>query len=200
MMITTNGDGFEGYDSGALSPDENKPIKSFGKGTKRFWTAVLCIILGVAIAAGAVFAFESIFDGASDPESAAAEYVKASMVYDADGMVEYSSPYNKAVLYGDYASSDRLLKDHLNKAYEKIEKSGLTKDKITVTHISTVEYKEGDDKFAAYMERYAEKADAGEVTAAAAVVLAVDNGTNEATHTYVSVKIGGFWYYFYTQK
>ena len=188
------------YDSGALSPDENKPIKTVSKRTKRFLTAVLCIIIGCAIAAAAIFLFGKLFSGARTAEQAVAEYTKSALVYDVDGMIEYSSPYNKALLYGGSEPTDRLLHNFLTKTYAEIEKTGLQKENIKVTHISTVEYVDGDDKFAGYTEKYAERADASKVTAVSAVTMAVDNGTKEVNHTYIAVKIGLSWYYFYTEK
>ena len=185
--------------NGALSPDENKPVKSFSKKTKRNMKALLCVVLGVAIAAGAIFLVKQIFGGARTPEAAAADYVRASMLYDAEGMAEYASPYAKVVLYGNRPTSDRLLIDYLEKAYADITPAFETQD-LKFGLLSVTEYTEGDDTFDKIMKKYSEKADSGEVSSAAVVTMTVNNGKTERTHSYVVVKIGPTWYYAYTDK
>lgn len=188
-----------GYDSGALSPDENKPIKTVSKRTKRVATALACVLLGLAIAGGVIFLAGKIFTGASAPEKAAAEYVKASLCYDIDGMIDYSSQYNKVVLYGNRETSDRLLQSYLSKAYAEITDT-VNKEDIHISLVAVTEYKEGDDTFADIKAKYSEKADAEKISGSATVTLVVNNGKNESTHTYVTVKIGSRWYYCYTAK
>ena len=188
------------YDSGALSPDENKPIKTVSAKTKKKLVMLGCIALGILAAAGAIFLFTRIFRGANTPQKAAAEYVRASMVYDIDGMIEYASPYAKVVLYGNNPTSDRLLKSYLKKAYAEYPAPSYTADGITFGLLSVTEYVEGDDTFETIMKRYGEKADASEVSAAAEVRLTVNDGKSEKTHSYIVVKIGPSWYYAYTSK
>ena len=188
------------YDSGALSPDENKPIKSFSRRTKKTLKLLLSAAIGIGLAVAAIIIFRTAFTGASTPEKAAAEYIKASLIYDVDGMIDYSSPYNKTVLCGLSGASDGYVKDYLKKAYEQAGTETGSAENIRITHIDSVEYKEGDDRFEEYLQTYAEKADRDEVSAVARVTLAVYNGKKESTHVYLAVKIGPAWYYFYTAK
>ena len=188
------------YDSGALSPDENKPIKTVSANTKKKLIMLACFALGILAAAGAIFLFTRIFRGANTPQKAAAEYVRASMVYDIDGMIEYASPYAKAVLHGNTQTSDRLLKSYLKKAYAEYPAPSYKASDIVFGLLSVTEYREGDDTFEKLMKRYGEKADAGEVEAAAEVQLKINDGKSEKTHSYIVVKIGPSWYYAYTSK
>ena len=71
--------------------------------------ALSVLLLG---AAAALVLLTLLRPGASSPELAVQHYEEACMLYDADGMVRYSSDYNRYVLYrsrtpesaGDYAS------------------------------------------------------------------------------------------------
>lgn len=188
------------YDSGALSPDENKPIKTVSAKTKKRLLTLAFAALGIIAAAGAILIFSRIFRGAGTPQKAAAEYVRASLVYDIDGMIEYASPYAKVVLYGNEQTSDRLLKSYLKKAYAEYSAPSYSGDQIVFKLLAVTEYHEGDDTFEKIMKRYGEKADRSEVEAAAEVQLTVNDTKSEKTHSYIVVKIGPSWYYAYTSK
>lgn len=58
--------------------------------------ALSVLLLG---AAAALCAADAAASGASSPELAVQHYEEACMLYDADGMVRYSSDYNRYVLY-----------------------------------------------------------------------------------------------------
>ena len=58
--------------------------------------ALSVLLLG---AAAALVLLTLLRPGASSPELAVQHYEEACMLYDADGMVRYSSDYNRYVLY-----------------------------------------------------------------------------------------------------
>ncbi len=176
--------------------EENKPQKVMSKKTKKVLTYLLCGIIGIAIALLAVLIFDTVFSGAPTPEEAVADYQRAALIYDIDGMIEYSSEYNKTVLYGNRETTDKLLKDYLKKGY-----AGYTapyeEEKINFKLVSVLEYEKGEGRFDEITELYSEKADGEEIKKAAIVRMTVDNGKSDTTRDYVAVKCGMRWYFAY---
>lgn len=159
---------------------------------------ILCVVLGVAVAAGGILLFDMIFTGAATPAEAVAEYEKAAILYDVDGMIEYSSEYNKIVLYGNRETSDRLLESYLIKGYEDNEPQ-YTESEISFRLISALEYERGSKKYEEAMEKYVEKVEDGKesVDSVAIVRMTVIKGDSETTRNYLAVKVGGRWYFAY---
>ena len=114
--------------------------------TKKVLTYLLCALVGVLVAVGLILLANFIFTGASSPEEAIAEYERAAILYDIDGMIEYSSPYNKIVLYGNRETSDRLLDSYLKKGYDG-KTPQYTENDIKFGLISVLEYEKGSKKY-----------------------------------------------------
>ena len=175
----------------------NKPIKPKNKKVKKVLIYLLCVVIGIAFAAGAIYSYKVIFTGSSSPEEAVAEYTRASLKYDVDGMIRQSSQYNKVVLYGNRETSDRLLRTYLEKAYAEQPESQYKDSEVKFELISVVEYESGEPKFEEYIEKYSEKADREEVDKLAIVKMTVNDGSSSKTRTYLTVKCGMRWYYAY---
>lgn len=178
---------------------ENKPQRPpMSPKTKKILTYTLCAVIGIAIAIGLVVLFNTVFTGANTPQEAAVKYLEASILYDIDGMIKYSSDYNKTVLYGNQETSDRLLRSTLTTAYKDIQQ-GYTADQLDFKLLSVTEFTKGEAKFDQIMEKYIEKdADAKDTVEKFAVVeLVVTKGTTTTTTKYLAVKCGIRWYYGY---
>ncbi len=181
--------------------EENKPQKApMSKKAKKRLTYILCAILGVLIAGGVILLGSAIFSGASSPEAAVAEYQKASLLYDVGNMIEYSSQYNKIVLYGHRDTNDTLLKSYLEKGYEGYEPK-YTEEEIRFGLVSVLRYKEGDNKFESAMKKYNEKVKNGNeyIDEIAIVRMTVVTGKSQTTRDYVTVKSGSRWYFAFAE-
>ncbi len=165
---------------------------------KKVLVYILCGILGIALAAVVIYLYNVVFSGAPTPEEAVAGYQKAALLYDVDGMIEYSSEYNKVVLYGNNKTSNRLLRSYLNKGYEGIE-AQYTEEQISFKLISVLEYEKGDGKYEKVMERYDDKIEGGseDIKKIAIVSMTVITDGKETTRDYLVVKVGMRWYYAY---
>jgi len=166
--------------------------------TKKVLTYLLCALVGVLVAVGLILLANFIFTGASSPEEAIAEYERAAILYDIDGMIEYSSPYNKIVLYGNRETSDRLLESYLKKGYDG-KTPRYTENDIKFGLISVLEYEKGSLKYEEAMIRYTQKVKDGDndIDKIAIVKMKITKGDNETTREYLSVKINGRWYFAY---
>ena len=180
------------------SPEDKLPQKKHANPKfKKTFIYILCVVLGIALAAGGIIIFDMAFAGASNPEKAIAEYERAAILYDVDGMIEYSSEYNKTVLYGNQKTSDRLLKAYLNKAYADNEPQ-YGESEISFQLVSSLEYEKGSKKYDEAMKKYTQKADNGDnVDRIAIVRMKVIKGDSETTRNYLAVKTGGRWYFAY---
>lgn len=176
--------------------EENKPQKVMSGKTKKRLKLLLCAIIGVALAALAVFAFDWLISGAPSPEEAVAEYQRAALTYDVGNMIEYSSDYNKTVLHGNRKGTDSELKSYLKKGYEGYD-APYDAEKISFKLVSVLEYEKGEGRFDEITKGYSEKGDLEKVSKAAIVRLVVNNGRTETTHDYVAVKCGTRWYFAY---
>lgn len=170
--------------------------KQINPKVKKLLVYLLCMVIGLLVAFGAVWLYETVFSGAPTPQKAIAEYERAALLYDVDGMIEYSSTYNKTVLFGNQATSDKLLRAYLNKAYS--DKSPAYSDsQISFKLISAVEYESGSKKYDEAIKKYTQKVQGEDIEKIAIVRMTVVKGTNETTRNYISVKIGGRWYFAY---
>lgn len=177
--------------------EENKPQKPpMSAKTKKKLIYLGCAVLGVLVALLGVYLVGLIFSGAPTPEKAVAEYVKAHNLYDIDGMIEYSSQYNKIQLYEKRETNNRLLKAYLKKAY-----SGATpryaENEIGFALISVIEYEPDTETFKTQMERYDKVTKGGseEIEKTAVVKMKVVTGDITTEQEYLTVKIGSRWYY-----
>lgn len=180
---------------------KNKPQRPpMSAKTKKIIIYLVCAVIGIAIAAGAVFIWDELYDGADTPQEAVAEYLKASLLYDVNGMIEYSSDYNRTVLYGnrELTSSYSELEEYLIKAYDGYEPQ-YKENEISFQLVSVLEYKPEEAKFEEIMKKYIQKdADAKEnVEAFAIVEMTVIKGETKTTTKYLAVKSGIRWFYGY---
>ena len=164
--------------------------------TKKLLIYLLCAVIGVIVAAGVILVANLVFTGAPSPEKAVAEYERAAILYDIDGMIEYSSEYNKIVLYGNRETSDRLLKSYLNKGYAG-KSAQYSESDIKFALVSSLEYEKGSKKYDDAIDKYAEMVENADIDKIAIVKMKITKGTNESTREYVTVKINGRWYFAY---
>lgn len=177
--------------------EKNKPQRPpMNPKTKKVLTYLLCGIIGIAIAAGGIYGWSIFSKGSATPQEAVANYLEASLLYDVDGMIKYSSDYNKTVLYGNQETGDTVLKATLETAYENRE-SEYTEDSISVQLVSVMEYSPEETKFQEIMKYYKEKdSDAEDTVDKFAIVeMVLTKGENTTTTEYLAVKVGTRWYY-----
>ena len=165
---------------------------------KKFLIFLLCGIIGVGIAIGIIFVADLAFTGASTPAEAIKEYETAALLYDVDGMIEYSSEYNKVVLYDNRETSDRLLEDYLTKAYVG-RTPKYSESEISFQLISSLEYEKGSRKYEESLRKYNEKIENGSdgIDSVAIVKMKVITGSNVLTKDYLAVNVNGRWFYAY---
>ena len=165
---------------------------------KKIFIYLFCAIIGIGVAVGVIFVADLAVTGASTPAEAIKEYEKAALLYDVDGMIEYSSEYNKVVLYGNNKTSDRLLADYLEKAYIG-KTSKYLENEISFQLISALEYEKGSRKYEEALRKYDEKIENGSdsIESVAIVKMKVITGTDALTKDYLAVNIDGRWYYAY---
>ena len=175
---------------------ENKPQKVMSKKTKKILTFLLCAVIGVAVALLAVLIFDAVFSGAPTPEEAISNYQRAALTYNIEDMIEYSSEYNKTVLYGNRETNDKLLRQYLKKGYEGYT-APYELEKINFKLISVLEYEKGEGRFDEITRLYSEKSDSEKIKKAAIVRMTVDNGKSDTTRDYLAVKCGMRWYFAY---
>lgn len=179
-------------------PIEDKVVekKQLSPKAKRALIYVGCALVGIIVAAVLIYVFDLAFTGAPTPEKAIAEYEKAAILYDINGMIEYSSEYNKVVLYGNKETSDRLLTSYLEKGYEG-KSPQYNSSEIGFKLISSVQYEKGSKKYEDALDKYVEKIENGRETVSeiAIVRMTVLKGTSETTRNYVAVKVDGRWYF-----
>jgi hypothetical protein len=165
---------------------------------KKIIIYLLCAAIGIGVAVGVIFVFDLAVTGASTPAEAIKEYEKAALLYDIDGMIEYSSQYNKVLLYENRETSDRLLEDFLTKAYAN-RKPKYKADEISFKLLSALEYEKGSRKYEESLKRYNDKIKNGSesIDSVAIVKMMVITGSDDLTKDYLAVKIDGRWYYAY---
>ncbi len=176
----------------------NASKKQMNPKAKKILVYSLCAVLGIVLAAVLIFVANMVFTGASSPEQAIAEYERAAILYDIENMIEYSSDYNKTVLYGNRETSDRLLESYLKKGYEG-KTPQYTESDIKFSLISVLEYEKDSKKYEDAMKKYTQKVENGneDIDKIAIVKMTVTKGTNETTREYLAVKISGRWYFAY---
>ena len=165
---------------------------------KKILIYLLCAAIGIGVAFGIIVIADLAVTGASSPAEAVKEYEKAALLYDIDGMIEYSSEYNKIVLYGNRQTSDRLLEDYLQKAYaDKTAK--YQENEISFQLISSLEYEKGSRKYEESLKKYNEKIENGSdsIDSVAIVKMKVITGSDYKTKDYLAVNVGGRWFFAY---
>ena len=153
--------------------------------------ALSVLLLG---AAAALVLLTLLRPGASSPELAVQHYEEACMLYDADGMVRYSSDYNRYVLYRSRTpESAGELKRYLKDIYAQ-QQSVYSGKEIEVRFSGT---ETGSEEYETLRAEYASVADASDVAAFARLKLTIyADGTQLVTRTDYAVKLGSRWYYY----
>jgi len=185
---------------------ENKPQKTVSKKTKQNLITLGCIALGIILA----FTVISIFKpadkgGASDPMTAVTENLKAGLLYDAEGMVKYSSMYNKLKLSsGSEYTNDSSLISYLEKQYNGRTPKYNPEDIYTEGYAR--EYEKGSGNYEKILAKYelsdkeADKileSSKSKIDKVAMVYLTLYNGVtqNPREKCYIAVQENGKWYY-----
>ncbi|MBQ1206380.1 MAG: hypothetical protein IIX67_04160 [Clostridia bacterium] len=165
---------------------------------KKIIIYLLCAVIGVGVAIAVIFIADLAVTGGSTPAEAIKEYEKAALLYDVDGMIEYSSEYNKVVLYDNRETSDRLLEDYLTKAYVG-RTPKYSESEISFQLISSLEYEKGSRKYEESLRKYNEKIENGSdgIDSVAIVKMKVITGSNVLTKDYLAVNVNGRWFYAY---
>lgn len=177
--------------------EEKAPVqKPMNPRTKKFLVYTVCIIAGLLIALGGILLFDAVISGAPTPEEAVANYQKAAMLYDVENMIEFSSDYNKIVLYGNRETSDRLLSSYLRKGYEGYT-AKYNEDELVFKLNSILEYERGESKYELIMKRYNDKIPNGtdDIDKIAVVSMTIENSDGATTRDYLAVKCGMRWFY-----
>ena len=184
-------------------PIEDKIVekKQLSPKAKKAFIFLGCALAGIILAAVLLYVFDLAVTGARTPEQAIADYEKAAILYDIDDMIEYSSSYNKIVLYGNKETSDRLLKSYLEKGYEG-KTSQYAQSEIAFKLVSVVNYEKGSKKYEEALDKYVQKVENGrdEVEEIAIVKMTIVKGTSETTRNYVAVRVGSRWYFAFAQS
>ena len=150
--------------------------------------ALSVLLLG---AAAALVLLTLLRPGASSPELAVQHYEEACMLYDADGMVRYSSDYNRYVLYRSRTpESAGELKRYLKDIYAQ-QQSVYSGKEIEVRFSGTETIEPGSEEYETLRA-----ADASDVAAFARLKVTIyADGTQLVTRTDYAVKLGSRWYY-----
>lgn len=176
---------------------EQVPKKQMSKRKKTFLTYLVAVLAGLLFAALAIWGAGAVFSGESSPEKAVAAYLRASVLYDVDGMVEHASEYQKQALYDGQYKNDRELKKFLNGFYKDI--SSLYADsEISFVLEHTQVFEKDSEEFELIAKKYSEKADASRIKKVARVKMStVIDGKKQSPKTYIAVKCGLRWFYGY---
>lgn len=164
---------------------------------KKFKTIFLPIIIGLAAAVLVIWLVSALTTGAKSAVEAAAGYLKASMLLDADGMVKHASDYTKATLNGGTLSSDRELKEKLGTLYRDAENTYKGKDiKFRITDEREIDVR--SEEGAQFIARYSSHADSSVISRISLISMTVyaDGSAVQKSNCYC-VMIGGRWYFGY---
>ena len=163
--------------------------------SKKLYTALIAVLAAVIVAAAALIMLSSR-GGASAPAEAVWGYLKASMLYDAEGMINYSSPYNTDVL-SDANPSSGSVEDYLKLQYSG-SVSIYADSELTCSSRFVKEISKDDETYAELFADYLKRIpESEEPQAFATVSLEVfSDGAHALYFPGYAVKFGGRWYYF----
>ncbi|MBE6579709.1 MAG: hypothetical protein E7651_07900 [Ruminococcaceae bacterium] len=157
---------------------------------KKYWP--LCSLGILVLAGGLVFL---LFALRSTPEKAVEGYIRASLEYDVDGLLDHASEYQLTSLMGNGEIDMETLRKSLTVAYEQAaeyrEEGDIdfySEEPIYVAH--------GSDQYNELLDRYGVRGTPEDVEEMAIVagVYYVD-GVLTDDYRVVAVKCGGTWYY-----
>lgn len=157
---------------------------------KRFWPLLLVGLILIGVLTG-VLAFRL----RRTPERAVEGYIRASLQYDADGLLKYASEYQLTALKGNVEMDLDTLRETLKTGYEQAieyrENGKITFESEVVKLIEP-----GTEGFDELLEEYAFKADPSKVEAFASVsARCYVDGSLHRKYSAFAVRCGGTWYY-----
>ena len=161
---------------------------------KRFWP-----LLTVALIFIVILTCMLVVRLRSTPERAVEGYLRASLQYDADGLIKYSSSYQLTLLKGNDPEMDTdALRKTLCAGYEQAE-AYREKGKITFQSEVGEPILPGTAEFDKLSEEYAFKADPSEVESFALVTAhCYVDGKQRRTYFVYAVQCDHKWYYGFT--
>lgn len=161
---------------------------------KRFWPLLTVGLIAVGILIGVW-----VYNARSTPERAVEGFLRASLQYDADGLIEYASDYQLTLLKGNDTGMDTdTLRKTLRASYEQAD-AYREKGKITFQSEVGEPILPDTAEFDALLEEYAYKADPSNVESFVLVTArCYVDGKLRRTYFAYAVKCGGKWYYGYT--
>ncbi len=177
---------------------EQEPHKrQMSKKKKNLLTYSALAMAGLLFAALVLWGVASFVSGESAPEKAVASYLRASLLYDHDGLVEYASEYQKQSLQDGNYSTDKKLREFLSDYYSGVS-SLYADNNITFLLDEARDIKEDSVEYLGIIAKYGEKADASKIKAVSKITMTtVIDGKKQAKRTYIAVKYGLRWYYGY---
>lgn len=164
---------------------------------KKFKTIILPVIIGLAATLPVIWLVSSFTCGARSAAEAAASYLKAAMLFDADGMIKNASEYTKATLNGGTFSSDNELLDKLKTLYADAESAYDGKEikfKISDEREIDMHSSEGAEFIATYSSLA--NADAISKITLISITAYADGNAVQKSNCYC-VMISGRWYFGY---
>ncbi len=164
---------------------------------KIFKTVILPVIIGLAAAAAVISLVIGLTGGARSAEEAAASYLKAAMLFDADGMIKNASEYTKATLNGGTFSSDKELLDKLKALYADAE-SAYEGKKIKFKINEEREIDMHSTEGAEFIATYSSLANADVISKITLINITVyaDGNAVQKSNCYC-IQTGGRWYFGY---
>ncbi|MBQ9794038.1 MAG: hypothetical protein IKK06_04835 [Clostridia bacterium] len=157
---------------------------------KKYWP--LCSLAVILLIGGLVLLGISMH---STPEKAVEGYIRASLEYDVDGLLEHASEYQLTSLAGNVEMDLETLREMLTVAYQQAAEFS-EKGKIEFYSEEPVYVAHGSDQYNELMERYKVRGTPEDVDEMAIVagVYYVD-GVLTNRYRVVAVNCGGTWYY-----
>lgn len=157
---------------------------------KKYWP--LCSLAAILLAVGLAFL---IYAMRSTPQKAVEGYIRASLEYDVDGLLEHASEYQLTSLAGNVEMDLEPLREMLTVAYQQAAEYSET-GKIKFYSEEPVYVVHGSDQYNEFLDRYGVRAAPEDVDEMAIVsgTYYVD-GKLKDKYRVVAVNCGGTWYY-----
>ena len=164
--------------------------------SKKTFIVLLILILCIIITAVALIIASLNKTGASDPADAVWCYERAAMLRDADGMLKYSSDYNKASL-SEHCPPNISLEDYLNNQYSGAS-SAYRDTELTCKVISAKVYGSGEPVYSDLFYDYISFVPNAKTPESFALVKLeiYSNGNRVLTYYGYAAQIGSRWYFY----
>lgn len=153
------------------------------------------IIAGLVLAAIIIFSYINFFPGSLSAKKAVTEYIASSMKQDVNGIIKYSSDYQKIMLYGSKDYTNKKLKDKLNKSYGNYDNI-YAESEISFLLISAVEIDVDSDEYEITINKYEDITGSKDISAIKKVTVKLFiDGEENRKQTVYAVKSGLSWLY-----